>query len=98
MVSDIVLLRELPDFIKNSIEAYIGCLSGAIMKDEYIDAIKAAGFEKVRIIDETPFPIECMTNDPTAKAIIENLKIPLEEVEEISSSVLSIKIHGVKPN
>ena len=98
MVSDIVLLRELPDFIKDSIEAYIGCLSGAIMKDEYIDAIKAAGFEKVRIIDETPFPIECMTNDPTAKAIIENLKIPLEEVEEISSSVLSIKIHGVKPN
>ena len=43
MVSDIVLLKELPDFIKNSIEAYIGCLSGAIMRDEYIGAIEAAG-------------------------------------------------------
>ena len=98
MVSDIVLLRELPDFIKNSIEAYIGCLSGAIMKDEYIDAIKAAGFEKVRIIDETPFPIECMANDPTAKAIVESLKIPPEEVKKVTNSVLSIKVHGVKPN
>ena len=98
MISDIVLLKELPDFIKNSIEAYIGCLSGAIMRDEYIDTIKAAGFEEVRIIDETSFPIECMANDPTAKAIINNLKIPPETVKEVASSVISIKVHGVKPD
>jgi SAM-dependent methyltransferase len=98
MVSDIVLLKELPDFIKNSIEAYIGCLSGAIMRDEYIEAIKAAGFHDVRIIDEASFPIECMANDPTAKAIIENLKIPLEKMKGIASSVIIIKVYGVKPN
>jgi len=40
MVSDIVLLKELPDFIKHSIEAYIGCLAGAIRKDKYIEAIR----------------------------------------------------------
>ena len=97
MISDIVLLEELPDFIKNSIEAYIGCLSGAIMRDEYIGAIKAAGFQEVRIIDETSFPIECMANDPTAKAIMENLEIPPEEVREIASSVVSVRVHGIKP-
>jgi len=98
MISDIVLLKELPDFIKNSIEAYVGCISGAIMRDEYIEAIKAAGFQEVRIIDETSFPIECMANDPTAKAIIENLAVPLGKVKEVASSVISIKVHGVKPN
>jgi len=98
MVSDIVLLKELPDFIKNSIEAYIGCLSGAIMRDEYIGAIKAAGFHDVGIIDEASFPIECMANDPTAKAIIESLKIPLEKMKEIASLVISLKVYGVKPN
>jgi SAM-dependent methyltransferase len=98
MVSDIVLLKELPDFIKNSMEAYIGCLSGAIMRDEYLRAIEAAGFHDVRIIDEASFPIECMANDPTAKAIVENSKIPLEEVEEVASSVISLKVYGVKPN
>ncbi len=87
LISDIVLLKELPDFIKNSIEAYIGCLSGAIMRDEYIGAIKAAGFQEVRIIDKTSFPIECMANDPTAKVLIENLKIPPEKVKEVASSV-----------
>ena len=98
MISDMVLLKELPDFIKNSIEAYIGCLSGAIMRDEYIDAIKAAGFQEVSIIDETSFPMECMANDPTAKTIIKNLEIPPEEIKEVAGSVTSIKVYGVKPN
>ncbi|MDI6794956.1 MAG: arsenite methyltransferase [bacterium] len=98
MVSDVVLLKELPHIIMDSIEAYIGCLSGAVMKDAYIDTIKSAGFREVEIIDETSFPIKCMANDPTAKAIIKNLKIPPEEVKGITSSVVSIKVYGVKPN
>jgi len=98
MLSDMVLVKELPDFIKSSIEAYIGCLSGAMMRGEYIAAIEAAGFQEVGIIDETSFPIECMANDPTAKTIIENLRILPEEVEEVASSVISIKVYGVKPN
>jgi len=98
MVSDIVLLKELPDFIKDSIEAYIGCLSGAILKDEYIEAIREAGFQEVKIAEETSFPIECMANDPTAKAVIKNLTIPPEKVKEVADSVISIKIYGVKPS
>lgn len=98
MISDIVLLKELPDFIKNSIEAYIGCLSGAIIRDDYIGAIRAAGFQDIRIIDETSFPIELMANDPTAKAIIEQLKIPPEKAKEIARSVVSIKVSGIKPD
>jgi SAM-dependent methyltransferase len=98
MVSDIVLLKELPDFIKNSIEAYIGCLSGAILRDEYIKAVKEAGFKDIKIIDEASFPVKYMANDPTAKAITENLKIPHEKVKEIASSVISLKVYGIKPN
>lgn len=98
MLSDIVLLKELPDFIKNSVSAYIGCLSGAIMRDEYIGTIKAAGFDEVRIMEENHFPIECMANDPTARAIIEDLKMPLEKTKEVANSVVSINVYGVKPN
>jgi len=98
MISDIVLLRELPDVIKNSVEAYISCLAGAVMRDKYIGVIKEAGFQEVRIVDETSFPIECLANDPTAKAIIKDSKIPPEKIEEAVSSVLSIKVYGVKPS
>ncbi|MEW6382023.1 MAG: arsenite methyltransferase [bacterium] len=97
MVSDIVLLRELPDVIKNSIEAYIGCLAGAILRDEYLEMIKTAGFQEVRIVDETAFSIDCMANDPTGKAIINNLSIPPETMKEAANIVRSIKVYGVKP-
>ena len=98
MVSDIVLLMELPDVLKNSIEAYIGCLSGALLKDEYIRTIKAAGFKDVRIIDEASFSMEFIANDPTAKEVIKNSKISPEKVREVASSIMSIKVYGIKPN
>jgi arsenite methyltransferase len=97
MVSDIVLLKELPDFMKNSVEGYIGCLSGAIMKEEYLGLISAAGFHEVTILDETSFPIDYMANDPTAKAVLGGLQLPSEKANEIEVSVSSIKVYGVKP-
>jgi SAM-dependent methyltransferase len=97
MVSDIVLLKELPEFIRDSITAYVGCISGAMVKDDYIEAVKKAGFREVRIMDEIFFPIEYIANDPTAKAIINKMNIPSEEIKDIANSVLSIKVQGIKP-
>jgi SAM-dependent methyltransferase len=97
MVSDIVLLGELPAAILESVAAYVGCLAGAVMKDEYIDAIESAGFADVGLTDEKPFPIKLMANDPTVKAVIENLNIPSEELEDIARSVVSIGVRAVKP-
>jgi ubiquinone/menaquinone biosynthesis C-methylase UbiE len=96
-ISDIVLLKELPKFIKESMEAYIGCVSGAIIKSEYLEKIEAAGFRDVRVIDETAFPIELITNDPTAKGIMDNLGIGFDEARGIASSVVSIKVSAIKP-
>ncbi len=98
MVSDIVLLKELPDFIKDSIEAYIGCISGAIMKDEYLKAIEEAGFHEVKIIGEANFPIDCIVNDPTAKAIIDKLNLSTGIIENFASAVISIKVQAIKPD
>ncbi|MFH1821549.1 MAG: arsenite methyltransferase [Methanobacteriota archaeon] len=97
MVSDIVLLKELPKKIRKSVGAYVGCLSGAVMKKEYLGAIKAAGFRDVKIIDESSFPVELMVNDPTAKTIINDLEISLEEAKGIAGSATSIKVRGFKP-
>jgi SAM-dependent methyltransferase len=97
MVSDIVLQKELPRIVKNSVEAYVGCLSGAIKKNEYINLMKKAGFQDVKVIDEAIFPLECIANDPTAKAVIDKLNIPLEKAKKLTNSVLSIKVSGIKP-
>ena len=39
MVSDIVLLKPLPDAIMISVEAYVSCIARAIMKNGYLDAV-----------------------------------------------------------
>lgn len=96
MVSDIVLLKPLPSPILNSIEAYVGCVAGAAMKVDYIETIRTAGFQNVMVIDETPFPIECMANDPTAQAFIRNLEISPKTLTEIAGSIVSVKVSAVK--
>jgi len=95
MVSDMVLLKELPAFIKNTAAAYIGCLSGAVMKEEYLKSIAAAGFQEVMIVDETP--LKWIANDSVTNMFADNLVIPPEKVNEVASSVTSIKVCGVKP-
>jgi SAM-dependent methyltransferase len=97
MVSDIVLLKKLPAEVEKSVEAYIGCLSGAIMKDKYLSLIREAGFQDVRIMEETRFPVEYMTNDPTAKALIKKTKVPKRTAKSIANAVESIKVYGLKP-
>ena len=55
MVSDIVLTKELPDEIKNSSEAYAACVSGAVLKKEYLALIRSAGFDNIGIAKETSY-------------------------------------------
>jgi len=96
MISDIVLLRDLPDVVLNSIEAYVSCISGAMVKDEYLKTIKDAGLKNVTIIDETVFPVDYMLNDPIAQEVIGKLDISSQEIKDIADSVVSVKVSAIK--
>jgi SAM-dependent methyltransferase len=98
MISDIVLLRDLPESIKGSVEAYVGCVAGAMHRDAYIDAIRLAGFGHIQIVDETAFPVDLITNDPIAKQIIEDSRITPQDMEEVQGAVVSLKVIATKPN
>ena len=52
MVSDMVLTRELPENVRNSLAAYAGCVAGASLKEDYLATITKAGFESVEIVSE----------------------------------------------
>ena len=81
LVSDIVLLCEFPKEIKESSEAYVGCISGAILKSEYLNFINNAGFEFVKVLSESSHNIAHMTgslNNPT-------------------DFIASVKVRAVKP-
>ena len=97
MVSDIVLKKKLPDFVKQSIEAYVGCLAGAVSKERYLQAIDSAGFEEIDVIEESDFPLDCMTNDPTGQAILKSLEGSDEKIRKVEGSISSLKVSGRKP-
>jgi ubiquinone/menaquinone biosynthesis C-methylase UbiE len=96
MVSDIVLRKDLPEKIRDSISAYTACVAGATRKEKYLDAIRAAGFEDVRVLQETVFPIEMATSDPAVMEIVKNLGSQ-EKIRELAGSVASVKVFARKP-
>ncbi len=53
MIADIVLTRPLPKEIKEDVKSLVGCVSGAILKDEYFKLLKRAGFNKIKIHNES---------------------------------------------
>jgi len=50
-LSDIVLLADISENIKNNEELLAGCVGGALLRDNYLDIIKKAGFE-IKILSE----------------------------------------------
>jgi SAM-dependent methyltransferase len=55
-VSDVVFLRPVPEEIRSSIDAWAGCIAGALGMEEFAGKLKAAGFENVRV-EPTGFTI-----------------------------------------
>jgi arsenite methyltransferase len=95
MVSDLVLLKELPEQVRTSVEAYVGCVAGAILKNEYLAIIRGAGFEDVRILDESYAAVALDT--PELRELAQQyVGTDASQIDDLIHSVASIKVHGVK--
>lgn len=89
MVSDMVLLKDLPEEMRESVEAYISCIAGAMLKDKYIGYIRSAGFKNISIISETVLPVEyesCSCNEGDQEQC--NTLLP--------DSIASVRVSAVK--
>jgi arsenite methyltransferase len=96
MVSDMALLEDLPDYVHNSIEAYVRCVGGATRKDQYLNAIKQAGFDEVTVVGESHFPAELIAEQPVLQELISKMNIPMSEVQRIGKTVVSLKVSARK--
>lgn len=54
MVSDVVLTKPLPKELRDDKELLVGCVSGAILKKDYLDLLARAGFTGLKIHKEVP--------------------------------------------
>lgn len=51
-ISDVVLVGDLPQALRQDAEMYAGCVAGAIQKSDYLDLIRKNGFENIHIQKE----------------------------------------------
>lgn len=89
-ISDVVLTGELPQKLQEAAEMYAGCVSGAILKDAYLNIIREQGFTNVEVKKEKE--IEIPNN------ILLNY-INLDELREFKRKkigIYSITVNGTK--
>jgi arsenite methyltransferase len=96
-VSDMVLLKELPAYLRESAQAYAGCVAGASLKGDYLEALGRAGFRDVRVLKETHFSIELTANDLAGNDAERLLKENPQAAKDAADSVVSINVSAVKP-
>lgn len=97
-ISDIVLEKELPDFVKNSLVGHIACVSGAEKLEDYLNYVRDAGFKEIEIKSKQKFPLELMLTDPQLMKIAKQMDFDIdsEEAKDIASRVTSMSLTATK--
>ena len=91
-VSDIVLLTDLPDKLKSDVSAYVGCISGASLMNDYVRMPLEAGL--------TDLTIPQIAHGSMLAAVLapEDRTAERMELQKLAATaVASIKLHGRKP-
>lgn len=90
-ISDIVLVGNLPDALKEDAEMYAGCVAGAIQKTDYLQIINDEGFKNVTIQKEKPITIP---DDILSKYLNPE---QISEFNKGDTGIFSITVYAEKP-
>ena len=89
-VSDIVTYGSLPEVVRNNLEAWAGCVAGALDETAYLDKMRQAGFTEVEVTARSFAEIEQW-------AELGELPEPVQYLDELKGQVASIKVATRKP-
>ncbi len=91
-VSDLALLRPLPESVQRDVEALVGCIAGAALVEKTRTWATAAGLTDI-VLTPKPEYIEAMTNwqDPLYQRIIEKLPAGSKASDFITSLDVSAR-------
>ncbi len=93
-VSDLALLRPLPEELGASLEAYLGCIAGAVLVEETRAAAEAAGLSVESMRSDSSYAMNMESlSDPLYREIARHLP----EGTRPSDFVTSLDVTAVKP-
>lgn len=85
-VSDLALLRPLPEAVKADVEALVGCVAGAVLVEESRTMAAAAGLSDI-VLTPKPEYVDAMTDwqDPLYRKIVQSLPAGSKPSDYITS-------------
>jgi len=85
LVSDLVWNVAPPENIRKSVDALVGCVAGASLRQEYLDLMAAAGFTDVTIVSESGYQagVDAVPEGSPDRAFYEQVR--------------SVKVRAIKP-
>jgi arsenite methyltransferase len=92
-VSDMALLRPLPEEVRSDVLAYVGCVSGAVLLEEYIAQVRAAGLADIVVERKGNASLLDDVQDPLYRKI----KDKLPEGMRPSEFITSVDVRATKP-
>lgn len=97
LISDVVLLRDLPDPVKSDMDLYVGCVAGASLQSVYLQLLVSAGFENVRVVEESAIPADVFPTGPGVEAGEGRTQILVGDSARGEGVAASIRVSGFKP-
>jgi len=101
-VSDIVLTAPLPRAIEENIAAYVGCVAGAPLLDDYLSYMEEAGFKNARVVESRQAVDTLPEDDPVVRSVLDGIGEECitdlsAEIKAVAGRILSAKIIAYKP-
>lgn len=96
-VSDIVLLGEVPLAIRDSVDAYVSCLSGAVLRDDYLGLIEEAGFTDVTVTESRSFTIGDVVAEDLVEEFSKQTGASMDELQRAAAMFESVRVQARKP-
>lgn len=90
-ISDIVIRGELDPAIRSSVEAWIGCVAGALEEDDYRAALEAAGFTEVEIEPTRAYRLD------DAREFLDAVGVDLDTAAAAEGRVMSAFVRATRP-
>lgn len=89
-ISDIVLVGDLPEKIKNAAEMYAGCVASAIQMEDYLKIIENSGFKNITLQKKKPIIVP----DDILKNYLNEEEI--QQYKESTTRIYSITVYAEK--
>jgi len=93
-ISDLVLEAPLPEAVVHDVQAYVGCIAGALLREDYLAMVEDAGFEQVALVKDLDYlaAVGDTLDDPVADILRRNGLAP----EDLAGKIRSITFRAVK--